>query len=70
MGVYYNQGKGIQEREELTMNENKRSKAWEMAQSRGLDNEWDETFGYGDDMYLLKDEDFALKFAEFVLDFF
>jgi hypothetical protein len=52
------------------MNEDKRSKAWEMAQVRGLDNEWDNVFGYGDDVYLLKDEESALKFAEFVLKYF
>ena len=45
------------------MNEEKRSKAQEMAQVRGLENEWDDTFGYVDEMYLLKDEEFALKFA-------
>ena len=52
------------------MNENKRSKAWEMAQVRGLENEWDNTFGYDDEVYLLKDEEFALKFTEFVLKYF
>ena len=52
------------------MNEEKRSKAQEMAQVRGLENEWDDTFGYVDEMYLLKDEEFALKFAEFVLRYF
>lgn len=52
------------------MNENKRSKAWEMAMARGLEREWDETFGYEDDMFLLTDEEFTLKFTEFVLNFF
>lgn len=52
------------------MNEDKRSKAWEMAQVRGLENEWDKTFGYGDDMFLLKDEEFTLKFTNFVLKYF
>ena len=50
------------------MNEDKRGKAWEMAQKRGLENEWEEVFGYDDS--LLKDEEFALKFTEFVLKFF
>jgi hypothetical protein len=52
------------------MNENKRSKAWAMAQTRGLENEWDDTFGYGDDVYLLTEEEFALKFTEFILKYF
>ena len=52
------------------MNENKRSKAWEMAMARGLEREWDEVFGYGDDMFLLTEEEFTLKFTEFVLNFF
>lgn len=52
------------------MNENKRSKAWEMVMARGLEREWDEAFGYEDDMFLLTDEEFTLKFTEFVLNFF
>jgi len=54
----------------MKMNEEKRSEAWKMAQARGLENEWDETFGYADEMYLSKDEEFALKFTEFVLKYF
>ena len=52
------------------MDKNKRSKAWEMAQARGLENEWDAAFGYDDEMFLLTDEEFALKFTEFVLKYF
>ena len=52
------------------MNGDKRSKAWEMAQVRGLENEWDKEFGYEDDMFLLKDEEFTLKFTNFVLKYF
>ena len=52
------------------MDNNKRSKAWEMAMARGLESEWDEVFGYEDDMFLLTEEEFTLKFTEFVLNFF
>ena len=52
------------------MNEDKRSKAWEMAQVRGLENEWDEEFGYGDDVFLFFFEEFTLKFTNFVLKYF